>query len=69
MGRKRGGEEEVAAWENQMGERERREGAHRGGTGARGAPGRARPDRAGLGRGPGQKPTTHATTDRTPITN
>jgi hypothetical protein len=35
------------------------------------APGarRAGLDRAGLGRGPGQKPTTHATTDRTPIVN
>jgi hypothetical protein len=30
---------------------------------------RAGPDWAGLGRGPGQKPTTHATTDRNPIAN
>jgi hypothetical protein len=60
--RERGGGEEVAARENQMRERERREGTRRGdmGTG---------PDWAGLGRGPGQKPTTHATTDRTPIAN
>jgi hypothetical protein len=41
-----------------------------GEAGARWAgPGWARSGRAGLGRGPGQKPTTHETTDRNPITN
>jgi hypothetical protein len=37
--------------------------------GEAGAPGahRAGPGWAGLGRRPGQKPTTHATTDRNPI--
>jgi hypothetical protein len=57
--------------ENQMRERERREGGTQGRQGARGMPGRAGavPDRAGLGRGPGQKPTTHSTTDWTPIAN
>jgi hypothetical protein len=43
------------------------EGAH-GGVGALGECGSA-PGRAGLGRGPGRKPTTHATTDRSPIAN
>jgi hypothetical protein len=38
-----------------------------GGSGARGKP--VGPDWAGLGRGPGQKPTTHMTIDRNPITN
>jgi hypothetical protein len=37
--------------------------------GCMGRQGRARPDQAGLGRGPRQKPTTHATTDRNLITN
>jgi hypothetical protein len=32
-------------------------------------PGWVRSGRAGLGRGPEQKPTTHATTDRNPIAN
>jgi hypothetical protein len=45
-----------------------------GGLGARGArgrvgSGRSRSGRAGLVRGPRQKPTTHATTDRNPIVN
>jgi hypothetical protein len=30
---------------------------------------RGAPGRAGLGRGPGRKPTTHTTTDRNPIAN
>jgi hypothetical protein len=47
-----------------MREREREGGCAWGGRGAGGAPGRA-----GLGRGPGQKPTTHETTDQNPITN
>jgi hypothetical protein len=52
----------------------REKGERRGGgthMGEAGAP-RARqtgPDRAGLGRGLGQKPTTHVTTDRNPIAN
>jgi hypothetical protein len=37
------------------------------GGGARGA--RPRSGRAGLGCGPGRKPTTHTTTDRNPIAN
>jgi hypothetical protein len=40
-----------------------------GGLGARGAPGWARLGWVGLGRGPGQKPTTHVTTDWNPIVN
>jgi hypothetical protein len=40
-----------------------REGAHEG-MSVRGAPGWA-----GLGRGPGWKPTTHTTTDQKPIAN
>jgi hypothetical protein len=45
MGRERGGGEEVAARENQMREREKRErrGCAWGRTGARGVPGRAEP--------------------------
>jgi hypothetical protein len=48
--------------------------AHGGGRGARGTPGQAGPGwarsgRAGLGRGPEQKPITHATTARNPIVN
>jgi hypothetical protein len=55
-----------------MRERERRGRAHGGCRGSRGAPGQvgpgwARSGRAGLGHGTGQKPTTHETTDRTPI--
>jgi hypothetical protein len=53
-----------------MRERERREeGVHGGGAGRWGRAGQSRPTRpgwVGLGRGPGQKPTTHATTDRNP---
>jgi hypothetical protein len=53
-----------------MRERERREGgAHGGGVGRRrrvGQSGPAGPGWVGLGRGPGQKPTTHASTDRNP---
>jgi hypothetical protein len=50
---------------------EREEGARMGGVGRKGRASRARPDwarpgRAGLGCGPGQKPITHATTDRNP---
>jgi hypothetical protein len=44
------------------------EGAHMGGLGAPGARGSA-PGRAGSGRGPRRKPTTHITTDRSPIAN
>jgi hypothetical protein len=44
------------------------EGARMGGLGAPGARGSA-PGRARLGRGPRQKPTTHTTTDQSPITN
>jgi hypothetical protein len=46
--RERGGGEEVAAWENQMRERERREGARAWGRGR--APGACGPEQAGLGR-------------------
>jgi hypothetical protein len=43
-------------------------GAHGGGgMGARGT--RGVPGRAGLGRGPGRKPTTHTTTNRKLIAN
>jgi hypothetical protein len=65
-GREGGG---VAAWENQMREREREEGrAWGGGEGRKGA------RRAGLGwvrlgRVTGQKPIAHTTTDRKPIAN
>jgi hypothetical protein len=55
--RERGGGEEVAAWENQMRERE-------GGAGQSGTAG---PDWVGLGRVAGQKPTTRTTTDQNPI--
>jgi hypothetical protein len=47
---------------------EREEGARMGEAQAPGVH-RAGPGRARLGRGLGQKPTTHATTDRTPIAN
>jgi hypothetical protein len=52
-----------------MREREKRE--RKGAHGEARAPGarQARPGRAGLGRGLGQKPTTRTTTDRTPIAN
>jgi hypothetical protein len=40
-----------------------------GGWGARGARPRAGSGRAGLGLGPGRKPTTHKTTDWNPIAN
>jgi hypothetical protein len=50
------------------------EGAHEGGVERQGrarcvGSGRAGSGRAGLGRRPGQKPTTHTTTDRKPIAN
>jgi hypothetical protein len=44
-------------------------GVGRQGRTARVGPDWARPGRAGLGCGLGQKPTTHATTDRNPIMN
>jgi hypothetical protein len=55
--------EGVAARENQMREIEG------GGGGVPGAHGRTGPGRAGLGHGPGRKPTTHTTTDRNPFAN
>jgi hypothetical protein len=44
------------------------EGAPMGDLRAPGARGSA-PGRAGLGRGPGRNPTTHTTTDQSPIAN
>jgi hypothetical protein len=65
--REGGGGEEVVARENQMKERERREGARAWVRGrARGARG---PERAGLGRTACQNPATRTTTDRNPIVN
>jgi hypothetical protein len=46
-----------------------REGEGERAWGRQGRQGHAGPDRARLGRGPGQKPSTHATTDRNPIAN
>jgi hypothetical protein len=57
-GRERGGGEGVAAWENQMRERERKGGAH----GER--QGRAGQSQARLGCVAGRNPTTRTTTDR-----
>jgi hypothetical protein len=68
--RERGGGEEVATRENQMREREIREGgAHGGGAGHRGRAGQsgpAGPGWVGLGRVAGQKPTTRTTIDQNP---
>jgi hypothetical protein len=70
--RERGGGEEVVARENQMKERERREGVRawvRGkASGARG-PERAGLGRTRLGRTACQNPATRTTTDRNPIVN
>jgi hypothetical protein len=63
-----GGEGEEVAVREKSNERDRVEGAHRGGRGALGArglrPGRAGLGRAGLGRVAGQNPTARTTTDR-----
>jgi hypothetical protein len=66
----KGGEAEgVAARENQIREKER--GARMGVCGRQGCVGarRAGLGRARLGCGTGRKPTTHTTTDRSPIAN
>jgi hypothetical protein len=65
--REKGGGEEVAARENQMRERERREGVRMGdGPGRRGRAGQSGPGWVGLGRVVAQKPLTRTATEWEP---